>query len=209
MGTGTGCRNRILLTTSSAPPPQVGAAALRARWPVCPPAMLPLRGLRLPGTGGPQPGFCCRSWGCRQPACSPSSPRNSQPRCRRANPRRASWRRPPLPAVEGGFKRLQNAQWCAQPSAIIICTTSCFLPRAAFISHCFPFQVGPRAPRCSASGAASSAGLPATPPAAACWRRGHLCLPACPPSSSCQSYFGKQQLSWRIVNCSSNPFQPG
>lgn len=34
MGTGaTGCRNRISLTTSSAPPPQVGAAVLRARWP--------------------------------------------------------------------------------------------------------------------------------------------------------------------------------
>lgn len=101
----------------------------------------------------------------------------------------------PVPTLEGGLKRLQKTQRCARPSAIIICTTSCFLPRAAFISHCFPFQVGPWAPRCSASGAASSAGLPATPPAAACWRRGHLCLPARPPSSSCQSYFGKQQLS--------------
>lgn len=34
MGTGaTGCRNRIPLTTSSAPSPQVGVAVLRARWP--------------------------------------------------------------------------------------------------------------------------------------------------------------------------------
>lgn len=88
------CRNRILLTTSSASPPQVEAAALRARW-LCRYGPQPRR--RRVGCGwgereDPRPGFCQPSWGRRQQARSPGSPRRSQPRC--ANPRRASRCRP-------------------------------------------------------------------------------------------------------------------
>lgn len=185
-------------------------AVLGARWPCwCGPSHDTAAWAAAGGRGRTWPGFCCHSRGCRRDAGSRhTAPRCAQPRCNRVNPRRASRRQPPLPTVEGEFKHLQKSRWCAQPSAIIICATSCFLPRAAFILHCFPLQVGLQAPHCSASGAASATGSRATLPAAACCRRGHLCLPARPPSSSCQSYFWKQQLSPRIVNCSSTPFQP-
>lgn len=88
------------------------------------------------------------------------------------------------------YKKINRRR--AQPAAIIICTTSCFLSRASFISHCFPFQVGPWAPRCSAS-RASSAGAARPPQLAA---GGHLCLPA-PAASPGPGYFRKQQLSRR------------
>lgn len=206
--------NHILSPTAAG---RGGRAARQMAVPVWPPATPPPCGLRLAGGGREDP-----SWGFAAVAVDAGN-RHATPAAHTTPGQDATARIPDelpgadllCPPSKAELKRLPKTRWCAQPSAIIICTTSCFLPRAAFILHCFPFQVGLRVPRCSASGAASSAGLPAAPPAAACWRRGHLCLPAPsvrPPSSSsssCQSYFGKQQLSRRIVNCSSTPFQLG
>lgn len=82
-------------------------------------------------------------------------------------------------------------QPCAQPLRLLYCTASCFLSRASFISHCFPFQVGLRAPRRSA------------PRASCSLRATFVCRP-----SPCPRYFGKRQLSRRAANCLSAPFQP-
>lgn len=90
----------------------------------------------------------------------------------------------------------------ARPAAIIICTTSCFLSRASFISHCLPFQVGPWAPRCSAP-RVSSTRRSSRPGATFVWQ------PSPPPPAPAIS--GTGQLSRRrlLIVCQS-PFQiPG